>query len=93
MDNKGSITIHLKELLEKSGLSKNKFCQKTELQRSQLNGYLNNTITRLDVDVLVRICYTLNCSLSDLLEYCKPELTPSERSPHEHRKPENTSND
>ena len=68
-DERGTIEIHLKELLEEAGLSKNKFCQRAELQRSQLNGYLNNTITRLDIDVLVRICDTLNCSISDLLEY------------------------
>ena len=73
MENKGSIEIHLKELLEKAGLSKNKFCQRAELQRGQLNAYLNNTITHLDVDVLIRMCHTLNCSISDLLEYHKPE--------------------
>lgn len=73
MENKGSIEIHLKELLAESGLSKNKFCQRAELQRGQLNAYLNNTITRLDVDVLIRMCHTLNCSISDLLEYHKPE--------------------
>lgn len=66
---RGTIEIHLKELLKEAGLSKNKFCQKAELQRSQLNGYLNNTITRLDIDVLIRICDTLSCSISDLLEY------------------------
>ena len=66
---RGSIKIHLKELLEKAGLSKNKFCQRAEMQRSQLNGYLNGTITRLDIDVLVRICDTLDCTISDLLEY------------------------
>lgn len=69
MPKRGTIEIHLKELLEGTGLSKNKFCQRAELQQSQLNGYLNNTITRLDVDVLVRICDTLNCSITDLLEY------------------------
>lgn len=53
MQERGTIEIHLKELLIKAGLSKNKFCQRAELQRSQLNGYINNTITRLDVDVLV----------------------------------------
>ena len=68
-EERGSIEIHLKELLEKAGLSKNKFCQRAEMQRSQLNGYLNGTITRLDIDVLVRICDTLDCTISDLLEY------------------------
>lgn len=73
LENKGHIEIHLKELLDDSGLSKNKFCQRAELQRAQLNGYINNTVTRLDVDVLIRICHTLDCSISDLLEYHKPE--------------------
>ena len=68
-EERGSIEIHLKELLEKAGLSKNKFCQRAEMQRSQLNGYLNGTITRLDIDVLVRICDTLDCTSADLLEY------------------------
>lgn len=72
MNERGSIEFHLKELLENSGMSKNKFCQRAEIQHSQLNGYMNNTITRLDTDVLIRICDTLNCDLSDLIEYKKP---------------------
>lgn len=72
MNDRGSIEFHLKELLEKSGLSKNKFCQRAEIQRSQLNGYLNNTITRLDTDVLIRICYALDCTIAELIEYHKP---------------------
>lgn len=75
MKSKGHIEIHLKKLLLNTGMSKNKFCQRAEIQRSQLNGYLNNTITRLDVDVLIRICHTLNCSISDLLEYHPPETS------------------
>ncbi len=71
MNERGIIKCHLQELLAEAGLSKNKFCQRAELQRSQLNGYLNNTITRFDADVLVRICSTLDCELSALLEYQK----------------------
>lgn len=73
MNQNGSIKIHLGQLLKASGLSKNKFCQKAEIQRSQLNGYINNTITRLDTEVLVRICKTLNCCIADLLEYIPPD--------------------
>lgn len=73
LNQNGRIKIHLGQLLKESGLSKNKFCQKAEIQRSQLNGYMNNTITRLDTEVLVRICRTLNCSIADLLEYIPPD--------------------
>ena len=72
MSERGIIVIHLDELLKDAGLSKNKFSQRAEIQHSQLNGYLTNTITRLDTDVLARMCDTLNCSISDLLEY-KPK--------------------
>ncbi len=73
MKNKGMLIIHLSSLLKTSGMSKNKFCQKAEVQRSQLKAYMDNTITRLDTDVLIRICHTLNCSISDLLEYIPPK--------------------
>ncbi|MEZ3516883.1 MAG: helix-turn-helix transcriptional regulator [Lachnospiraceae bacterium] len=75
MNQNGRIQINLGRLLNESGLSRNKFCQKAEIQRSQLNGYINNTITRLDTEVLVRICRTLNCSIADLLEYIPPDNT------------------
>jgi Predicted transcriptional regulator len=73
LENKGILKIHLSDLLKASGMSQNKFCQKAEIQHAQLKGYMNNTITRLDTDVLIRICHTLNCSISDLLEYIPPE--------------------
>ena len=73
MERFGKIDVHLKELLEQSGLSKNKFCQRAEMQRTQLNHYYNNTVTRLDIDVLARICTVLGCSIGDLLHFVPPE--------------------
>ena len=69
----GTIRIKLDQLLQESGLSKNKFSQRAEMQRTQLNNYCKNEVTRLDVDVLARICTVLNCTLADLLEYIPPE--------------------
>ncbi len=69
MEKQGTIRIKLNELLEKSGMSKNKLSQRAEMQRTQLNHYCNNTITRLDTDVLARLCSTLNCKIEDLLEF------------------------
>lgn len=65
----GKIKINLGELIKQSGMSKNKFSYRADMSRSQVNAYCNNTIKRLDVDVLARICSTLDCRLSDLLEY------------------------
>lgn len=69
----GKIHIKLDELLKKSGMSKNKLSQRAEMQRTQLNHYCNNTITRLDTDVLARLCTVLDCEIGDLLEFVPPE--------------------
>ncbi|MBE6987066.1 MAG: helix-turn-helix transcriptional regulator [Ruminococcaceae bacterium] len=69
MESHGTIRIKLNELLKKSGMSKSKLSHRAEMQRTQINNFCNNTITRLDTDVLARICAALNCEISDLLEY------------------------
>lgn len=65
----GHIHIKLAELIEERGLSKNKLSHRAEMQRSQINQYCNNQVTRLDTAVLARICSTLNCRIEDLLEF------------------------
>ena len=73
MENFGTIVIQLDELIKKSGISKSKLCHRAELQRTQLNNYCNNNISRLDIDVLARICTVLNCEIGDLLKFVPPE--------------------
>jgi len=68
----GTINIKLAQLIESRGISKNKLSHRAEMQRTQINNYCNNKITRLDIDVLARICTTLECDISDLLEYIPP---------------------
>jgi len=69
----GTIKIKLDELIENAGISKNKLSHKAEMQRSQINNYCKNDITRLDIDVLARICTVFDCTISDLLEFVPPE--------------------
>lgn len=69
----GEVVLHLDEMIEKSGLSKNKVAFKAEIQRTQLNNYCKGKIQRIDLDVLSRLCYVLGCTPGDLLEYKLPE--------------------
>ena len=73
MNEYGSIHIKLDALIKQAGISKNKLSHKAEMQRSQINHYCNNEITRLDTDVLARICTVLECDIGDLLEFVPPE--------------------
>ena len=65
----GKIIIKLDKEIKKSGLSKNMFSHKAEMQRTQINNYCKNNITRLDTDVLARICTVLECEISNILEF------------------------
>lgn len=71
MEKIGHLHIRLGELLEENGLSKNKFSQRAEMQRTQLNKYINDEVALLSVDVLEQICSVLDCQISDLLEFKK----------------------
>jgi len=73
MEQYGTIRIKLDELIQKAGISKNKLSHRAEMQRSQINHYCNNEITRLDTDVLARICTVLDCDIGDLLEFVPPK--------------------
>lgn len=75
MERYGTVHIKLDELIKAAGISKNKLSHRAEMQRSQINSYCNNQISRLDIDVLGRICTVLECDISDLLEFIPPDQT------------------
>ncbi|WP_419670090.1 helix-turn-helix domain-containing protein [Anaerovibrio lipolyticus] len=71
--NYGRINIKLDSILQTQNISINKLAFRAELQRSQVRGYCKNTIQRLDTAVLARLCYALDCDITDLIEYIPPE--------------------
>ena len=68
----GTIKLHLKEVMEDRHITLSKLSYRAEMQRTQLKHYYDNSIQRLDIAVLSRLCYALNCDLNDLLEYIPP---------------------
>lgn len=73
----GTIRLHLEELMKDRNISINKLSFRAEMQRTQLKKYCRNEVQRLDIAVLSRLCYALDCDLNDLLEYIPPEKSNS----------------
>lgn len=67
----GVVRVNLKAIMKEQGVSINKLACRAEMQRTQLKAYLNGTIQRVDLAVLARLCYVLDCDISDILEYRK----------------------
>ena len=69
----GKINLKLKEIMEKQNISVNKLAFRSEMQRTQLKAYRDNEVQRVDLDVLARLCYALDCDICDLIEYIPPQ--------------------
>lgn len=69
----GRMEIRLEQLMQEKGLSKNRLCHKAEMSWSQIDNYCKNTISRLDVYVLCKLCTVLECKIEDLLIFYPPE--------------------
>lgn len=69
----GSINIKLAEIMKSQEISINKLACRAEMQRTQLKSYINNEVQRVDLSILARLCYTLECNITDILEYKKAD--------------------
>lgn len=65
----GKIDILLKDILDERGLSRNYLATAANTRFEVINKWYNNQVEKLDLDVLARICYVLDCSPEDLIRY------------------------
>lgn len=63
------IYIDLDNLLKEKGISKNKVCENCKMQRTQLNNYCKNNISRVDLNTLEKLCLFLDCEITDILKW------------------------
>lgn len=69
----GHIRLKLDEIMKEQNISINKLAFRSEMQRTQLKAYIKNEVQRVDLSVLARLCYALECSLEDIIEYVPSE--------------------
>lgn len=65
----GKIDVCLKEILDARGLSRYYVAKNTNTRFEVIDKWYANKVERLDLDVLARICYVLDCSPSDIIKY------------------------
>ena len=69
----GKVEIKLRTIMDKNNISVYKMSKLADLKYNTVKSYYNNCpITRVDLDVISKFCYVLNCNVGDILEYVYP---------------------
>ena len=69
----GRVVITLKDIMEKQNMTRNRLASLTGLVYNSINRYYQNApISSVDLDVLAKLCFVLNCDIYDLLKYEPP---------------------
>ena len=68
----GKITFHLKELMDKKSINRNQLAGLANFRFEVADRYYNGNLERIDIDVLARICFVLDCRIEDIMTYEKP---------------------
>ena len=74
--NYGKMTLQIEKMMLKKNnesldhdITINKLAVMTGTKFETVKRYVKNQITRVDFDLLSRICYVLNCDSSDIIKY------------------------
>lgn len=69
MDAYGCVEIHLKEQLDRRGLTRMEAARRTGTRFGVIDRWYKGEVGRIDLDVLARLCYVLRCDITDLIRY------------------------
>lgn len=65
----GEINIKLDDLLNDRNISTYELSTKSNIRFQTIQSLRENKSTRINFNILAKLCYTLNCKVEDLIEY------------------------
>lgn len=72
----GGVKVKLAEVLESRGVTRNRLRALTGVKYDVIDRYYKGVhVEMADLDFLAKVCYVLECGISDLLEYRGPEAS------------------
>lgn len=70
----GKMKIKVSTIMDKENVSVYELSKETGLKHQTVKAYYNNNpLTKVDMDVLAKMCYVLDCKIDDVLEYEEPD--------------------
>ncbi|MGN1276353.1 MAG: helix-turn-helix domain-containing protein [Floccifex sp.] len=65
----GRISLNLKEIMDEKNITRNYLARVSNTRFEVINKWYNNDVEKMDLDILVRICYVLECTPADIIKY------------------------
>ena len=65
----GRINIRLRELMDSRHITRNYLAKASNTRFEVINKWYQNRVEKMDLDILARICYVLDCTPADIIEY------------------------
>ena len=67
--NYGHVELRLKEVMDERGISRNQLAKLIDARFEVVGKWYKGEVEKMDLDILARICYALDCTTEDLIQY------------------------
>lgn len=67
----GHIELHLRQYMDARGISRNALARAINTRFEVIDKWYNGHVEKIDTDILARICFVLECEVSDIVVYIK----------------------
>ena len=67
----GIIHCNLRKIMRKNNISIYRIMRLTGIKYDVIRRYYDDNITKYDANILAKLCYSLNCSINEIMEYKK----------------------
>lgn len=71
--NYGTLLLNIETILKEKNISKNKICKDLDIPRTNFNRYCKNNFSRIDANLICKLCFYLEVDVHELIKYEKPE--------------------
>lgn len=65
----GKINMRLNEIMDAKGIKRHTLARAVDTRFEVIDKWYNNNVETVDLDILARLCFVLECSIEDILYY------------------------
>ena len=72
----GKVNMRLKEIMDAKGIKRHTLARTVDTRFEVIDKWYNNKVENLDLDILARLCFVLECSIEDgVFDQLEQQLT------------------